>query len=84
MTLPSVLSPEPDVVDVPPLYAKRQQAMVEPMARDVKQPRSTRSRAEAAKAQDQVNMARMMNQEASSGKCVWISWGSIAPAATKA
>jgi hypothetical protein len=41
----------------------------------------TKSRAEAASALDQVKTARTTNQQASSGKCVWIAWGSMAPAA---
>ena len=52
-----------------------------PIAREVKQPVRTKSRAEAASALDQVKTVRTTNQEASSGKCVWIEWGSRAPAA---
>lgn len=67
--------------DDPPLYAKRQQAMVLPIAREKRQQQRTMSRAVAARAQDQVKIARMTNQDASSGKWVWMSCGSIAPAA---
>jgi hypothetical protein len=51
------------------------------MARDVRQAVRTRSRAVAAKAEDQVKTVRTTNQEASSGKCVWTECGSRAPAA---
>ena len=39
------------------------------------------SRAEAARAEDQVKAVRTTNQDASSGKWVWIACGSSAPAA---
>lgn len=66
------------------MYAKRQFAIVLPIARENKQDARMRSRAVAASADDQVKTVITMNQDASSGKCVWIECGSRAPAATKA
>jgi len=47
--------------------------MVLPMARETRQAVRTTSRADAAKAEDQVKTVRTTNQEANSGKCVWIA-----------
>ena len=58
-----------------------QQAIVLPMAREVKHVVRTMSRAVAARALDQVKTVRTTNQEASSGKCVCTECGSSAPAA---
>lgn len=62
-------------------YAKRQQAIVEPMARKVSTAQRIMSRAVAASAPDQVKKVRTMNQEASSGKWMSIGWGGRAPVA---
>lgn len=81
VTPPSSPSPLPDVVDSPPLWPKREQAMVLPMARKMRAALRTTSRARAARAQDHVKMVRMTNQLASSGKCVRELCDSMSPAA---
>lgn len=72
VTPPLSPSPDPEVVDVPPLYEKRQHAMVLPTAREKRVAARTASRAVEARAQDQVKTVKTTNQDANSGKCVWI------------
>lgn len=54
------------------MYEKRQHAMVLPTAREKRVAARTASRAVEARAQDQVKTVKTTNQDASSGKCVWI------------